>query len=121
MSRRAVWLALLLVSAALGLLFALAPSHESVLLPRHGGWWVAGLLLIAGAGLGVRAAALPFAGFGVWGATGWILATVDPGTGEDQRALFVLFFTLFPAMLAVPALAGALVRALTLGVRARWD
>jgi hypothetical protein len=86
---------------ALGVAIGLAPS----VLPRHGGWWGAGLLLVLGFAFGSRAVVLPFLVCVPWG----LLAQATSKCVYECDA-WVLLVTLIPAAFCVPALVGAAVR-----------
>lgn len=83
---------------AVGVAIGLAPSA----LPRHGGWWAAGLLLVLGIAFGLRALLLPLLVCVPWG----LLAHATSRCVYECNAWFVLV-TVIPALYCVPALFGA--------------
>ena len=108
-----LWLAALLACLAVGVIFGI-DGRPSAGWPRHFGYYVAGSALVAGIGFSWRGALLPVVGIVAFGVTRLIGHPTDPG-GDDQRVLFVFYFTYFPVLFALPALVGA-------GMReaARW-
>ena len=95
---------LVVAITALGLGVALGLGWRG--LPRHDGWWAAGLLLVLGIVFGLRALVLPFLVCVPWG-----LLIYATSKCVYECSAWIVFLTIIPALLCVPALAGAAVRA----------
>ena len=101
---RGLWVAA--IAGAIGWGIALGLDDR---LPRHFGWYLAGLCLLAGLVFGVRGLAVELAGFVACGIAALIV--YDPGGGEDQSGLIAgVAFIWGPLLFALPLLVGALVR-----------
>jgi hypothetical protein len=77
-------------------------------LPRHGGWWLAALLVVAGALLGLRAFLLPFLAVVPWQLIGLVNCNGSdcPAHTIDAVAVGLLFVGLFGLLACVPVAAG---------------
>lgn len=86
---------------------ALVPWLSGV---RHAGYYVAVAAFLGGMILGLRAVLVVFALAFIVAAVMYISATVSPPSGEDQRALVLLYITLVPAGVSLPVFVGVAVR-----------
>jgi hypothetical protein len=109
--RRISWFLVLAACVVAGVGFGVA-NARGAWLPSRVGYGLALAAWLGGLAFGLRAVWLPFAGIGAFGVATFVAATLTPSSGEDQRALVVLFLTVIPALFAVPALLGAGIRRL---------
>jgi hypothetical protein len=81
--------------------------------PRRFGVYLAGAAFVAGLALGPRGAWLPVVGIVACGVTLVVRLPPAPPLGvDDGRQILTVFFTILPAMYALPALLGAAVHRL---------
>jgi hypothetical protein len=112
----AAWVAAVVACIAAGVVFWLAhpANFGSLPTPKGMGYIIAMLAFVGGLAFGWRGAVLPLAGLGAYGLAGLIDEFISPTTGPgsgDVRGIYLLYFTFLPALFAVPALVGALLRA----------
>lgn len=88
-------------------------------LPRRFGIVLALASFASGAALGLRGFIPVYVSIAVFGATRFVSAQVAPPGGEDQTGLVLLYFSIIPALFAVPTATGALARRVFQGARRR--
>lgn len=82
------------------------------------GYWLVVFGFLAGLLFGWRAVVLPFVGIGAYGLAS-LIGYSPPPTGDNERGLVWLAFTILPAIASIPVVAGAVVHQLGIARRRR--